>query len=296
MTLSEPPNDRVRMLANVKRAIGSLPFTTADQGRRLYEHVRSTRPKTVLNIGTAHGVSAAYIGAALAANGAGMVRSIDHDRAAWDPAPEELIARAGLGEVVELTTHSESDYTWYLKALIEKRSDAAGNCEPLFDFCYLDGAHTWTVDALAVTLIERLLTPGGWLLMDDLDWAIGDHVETPPQETVEEALGSLDLFASTGWDPGSGFGYGLFPTAWTMTRQERNRRQLKDVFEVIVKPHPSFTDLRIEDGNWGWARKARGEARRLKLESSRPLSAVLQARLRSLHRRALRSRRDRPKS
>lgn len=280
------------MLEQVQEAVGSLPFTTPNQGRRLYEHVRSTRPQAVLDIGTAHGVSAAYIGAALDANGEGTVRSIDHERAAWDPPPGALVARAGLEHVVELVTHTESDYTWYLKGEIEARSDAAGNCEPLFDFCYLDGAHTWIVDGLAVILIERLLKPGGWLLLDDLDWAIGDHLETLPQGSVEEALGSLDLFRSTGWDAGSGFGYGLFPTAWTMTRRERNRRQLKDVFELIVKPHPSFTDLRLEDGNWGWARKAPGETRRLELESSRPLSAVLQARLRSLHRRALRSRRE----
>ena len=38
---------------------------------------------------------------------------------------------------------------------------------------YLDGAKNWTIDGLAVILIEKLLRPGRWLLMDDLDWTYG---------------------------------------------------------------------------------------------------------------------------
>ena len=70
---------------------------------------------------------------------------------------------------------SASTYTWFLKKQVEARSDAAGNCEPLYDFCYLDGSKDWTTDGLAVVLIEKLLRPGGWLLMDDLDWTFSSH-------------------------------------------------------------------------------------------------------------------------
>ena len=49
-----------------------------------------------------------------------------------------------------------------------------GNGAPRFDLVYLDGAKNWTIDGLAVVLAERLLRPGGWLLMDDLHWTYGD--------------------------------------------------------------------------------------------------------------------------
>src|SRR5205085_1807308 len=65
-------------------------------------------------------------------------------------------------------------YTWWLKEQVAARSDRDGNCEPRFDFVYLDGAKNWTIDGLAVVLIEKLLRPGGWLLMDDLDWTYAD--------------------------------------------------------------------------------------------------------------------------
>ena len=63
-----------------------------------------------------------------------------------------------------------SSYTWWLKEQVQARSDRAGNVEPAYDFVYLDGAKNWTIDGLAVVLIEKLLRPGGWLLMDDLPW------------------------------------------------------------------------------------------------------------------------------
>ena len=43
---------------------------------------------------------------------------------------------------------------------------------PYFDYVYLDGAHTWGVDALAFLLIDRLLKPGGYVDFDDYDWTI----------------------------------------------------------------------------------------------------------------------------
>ena len=42
-----------------------------EQGRIVYDHVRATRPAEVLELGTAHGVGAAYMAAALRDNGAG---------------------------------------------------------------------------------------------------------------------------------------------------------------------------------------------------------------------------------
>jgi hypothetical protein len=48
----------------------------------------------------------------------------------------------------------------------------SGNSAPLFEYVYLDGAHTWAVDALAFCLIDRLLKPDGYVDFDDYDWTI----------------------------------------------------------------------------------------------------------------------------
>ncbi len=154
----------------VAAAVAGVPFMSPEQGRVVYDHVRATRPAEVLELGTAHGVGAAYMAAALRRQ---RRRAAGHRRLrrarATTPRPEQVLARAGVADRVEVVREFSS-YTWWLKEQVQARSDAHGNCEPRFDFVYLDGAKNWTVDGLAVVLVEKLLRPGGWLLMDDLDW------------------------------------------------------------------------------------------------------------------------------
>jgi len=52
------------------------------------------------------------------------------------------------------------------------------------------------------------------------------------------------------------------------------------VFDLIVAQHPSFTELKVQDEWWGWARKAPGEPRTLTLETSRPVGALIAGGLR----------------
>jgi predicted O-methyltransferase YrrM len=240
-----------------------------EQGRIVYDHVRAHRPQEVLELGTAHGVGAAYLAAGLEANGAGRLTSVDFAGAAYEPSPEQVLARAGLAHRVEIV-REYSSYTWWLKEQVRARSDAHGNCEPRFDFVYLDGAKNWTIDGLAVVLVEKLLRPGGWLLMDDLGWT---YAQDPGRE-VTDGIVHREL-----------------------SEPERTEPHLRAVFELIVAQHPSFTELRVQDDWWGWARKAPGEPRRYTVETSRPLGALLAngarkavRRLRAARRAALRPR------
>jgi predicted O-methyltransferase YrrM len=236
----------------VAEAVRGIPFMTPEQGRIVYDHVRESRPAEALELGTAHGVSAAYMAAAMAANGAGHVTTVDHGVAAYEPSPETVLARAGLSDRVTLV-RAHSTYTWWLKEQVQERSDPEGNCEPRFDFTYLDGAKNFTIDGLAVVMIEKLLRPGAWLLMDDLDYTWANHhpwvhIDASTQAKFSEA--------------------------------ERTEPHLRAVFELIVKQHPSFTELRIQDEWWAWARKAPGEPRRLSLQTSRPLRVLIASALR----------------
>jgi predicted O-methyltransferase YrrM len=147
-----------------------------EQGAVIYQHFRETTPDLCLELGTAHGSSAAYMAAALAENGSGHLITVDRAGAGYSPA--SLIDELGLADWVTFIVRGDSSYDWYLKELVQERSDDAGNCEPMFDFCYLDGAHDWTIDGLAVILIEKLLTPGGWLVLDDLEWSYARHLRS----------------------------------------------------------------------------------------------------------------------
>jgi predicted O-methyltransferase YrrM len=222
-------------------------------GRRVYDHIITTKPDAVLELGTAHGVSAAYFAAAMEANGHGHLTTVDHAGAGFDPAPREVLERAGLAHRVTIV-HEHSSYNWFLKQLVEDCSDASGNCAPRYDFCYLDGSKNFNIDGLAVVLIEKLLRPGGWLLMDDLDWT----------------------YEHNPWIVPSGDGNPLGP----LSESERTEPHLRAVFELIVKQHPSFTRFIREDEWYGWAQKQPGGERRYELASSRPLGAVLLGELR----------------
>jgi predicted O-methyltransferase YrrM len=53
------------------------PHISPEHGQVIYDHVRATKPETVLELGTARGVSAAYMAAALQANGRGRLTTVD---------------------------------------------------------------------------------------------------------------------------------------------------------------------------------------------------------------------------
>ena len=57
-------------------------------------------------------------------------------------------------------------YNWQLMKLI----NTCGS--PIYDYVYLDGAHTWAIDALAFFLADRLLKVGGCIDFDDYGWTL----------------------------------------------------------------------------------------------------------------------------
>jgi predicted O-methyltransferase YrrM len=191
--------------------------------------------------------------AALEANGRGHLVTVDRAGAAYDPSPEQVLEQAGLRHRVTIV-REHSSYNWFLKQQIEQASDDDGNCRPQFDFCYLDGSKNFNIDGLAAVLIEKLLRPEGWLLMDDLEWT----------------------YERNPWIAPDGDGKPLGP----MSDSERTEPHLLAVFELIVKQHPAFTRFVREDAWYGWAQKGSGSQRRYEVTTSRPLRAMVASELR----------------
>jgi predicted O-methyltransferase YrrM len=205
------------------------PHTSARRGRVLYEHIRENRPQNLLELGTARGGSAVFIAAALEAAGTGHLTSVDSTRWQWlDPTPQEVLQRAGLSDRVTLDK-GFSTYTWFLKSEIENRLDAAGSVQPEYDFIFLDGSKNWSTDGLAVILAEKLLRPGGWLLLDDLGWNYEKHCEEPRHYEIEIA---------------------------GLSDEERTQPHLRAVLDLLIRTNPAFDQIMVQDNWWGWAHKS----------------------------------------
>lgn len=65
-------------------------------------------------------------------------------------------------------------YNWSLMHLL------AEHREPIFDYVFVDGAHTWAHDALAFLLIDRLVQPGGYIDFDDYGWTLRNSPSMNP--------------------------------------------------------------------------------------------------------------------
>ncbi len=216
---------------DVAAAMRDQPWgVTEDQGRQLYDFVLREKPERILELGCGIGTSACYMSAALSVLGRGKITSIDRnpDLPEWI---DKTFAKVPdtLRQYHELIL-SETSYNDELMWMIESQT-RDGTCQPVYDFCFLDGAHTWEVDACAIFLAEKLLNPGKWLLLDDLTWTMA---------------GSADLQRNM--------------KSRVPLRLQQTQQVMK-VFKLCVAQHPDFTDFTI-DGDWGWARKIKGQESR----------------------------------
>ena len=211
------------MLERVRDYVGKLPYMKFSQAQRLQEFIVENGIRDCLELGFYHGVSSAYVAEILKDLGGGSLTTIDLISAQErQPNIDQVLSDLGLDSYVTVFYEPRS-YTWRLMKLLEAHS------EPIYDFCYIDGGHSWDVSGFGFFLVEKLVRPGGWLLFDDLDW------------TYERMIGSE----------------GKSAFMRRMPEEEIATRQVRKVWELLVKRHPSFHNIR-EDGQWGFAQKTGG--------------------------------------
>jgi hypothetical protein len=126
--------------------------------------VKRVRPTCYAELGFHNGDTARKVAALLAPSATMHLFDFEEKCSVVGP----LVAQAGSCRVI---VHPNSDlvrdsYCWSLMKLLAKHQ------EPIFDYVYIDGAHTWDVDALAFFLVDRLLKPGGFVDFDDYYWSI----------------------------------------------------------------------------------------------------------------------------
>ena len=209
---------------DVAEFLKEIPHMSPSQGKLIYDFIRSGGFQNILELGFAHGTSTCYMAAALDENGAGLITTIDNQSAKnRKPDIYTLLKQTELDNYVR-PTFADTSYNWELMKIIERQT-SQGVCQPIFDFCFIDGAHSWEVDGLAFLLVEKLLKPSGWILFDDLDWTYSLSAACKNIEWVKK-----------------------------LPEEQRTTPQVQRLFSLLVCQHPNFENFRIADG-WGWVQK-----------------------------------------
>ena len=144
-------------------------------------------------------------------DGAGEIHLFDfEDRVT--PVAEQLRELGHANVVAHPNTRRVLDsYNWSLMQLL--RDGRAGS----FDYVFIDGAHTWALDALAFLLVDRLLAPGGYVDFDDYTWSLAQSPSMNPQAFP--------------------------PTRRLYTHEQIEARQVALVVDVLVRPDTRYEEI-----------------------------------------------------
>jgi predicted O-methyltransferase YrrM len=208
----------------IREKVGNVPHMTFEQAQVMRDVILRNRFQNILELGFRHGVSTCYMAGALNELGGGKITTIDLLSAKEaQPNVEKLLADLGLSRFVTVF-YEPTSYVWRLMKLLEE------DPSPRFDFCYIDGAHDWSTDGFAFFLVDRLLKPGGLVIFDDLEWTYGGSPALRNSEKVRQ-----------------------------MPDDEKNTRQVRKVYELLVRTHPAYGEFTVRDA-WAYARKTSAQS------------------------------------
>jgi predicted O-methyltransferase YrrM len=193
----------------VEQAYPSTALKVEGPNEGTVEFFKSTDSRVYAEIGVYKGYTAAKIAEHL--DGDGEVHLFDYeDRLAESVS---LVRETNHPNVVE---HPNSrlimdSYNWSLMRLLDRRP------EPVFDYVFLDGAHTWALDALAFMLVDRLLKPGGHVDFDDYSWTLAGSPSMKPE---------------------------VFPDVLRLySREQVDERQVALVVDLLVRRDPRYEEV-----------------------------------------------------
>lgn len=212
----------------VQRIVGGVPFITREHACDLYDMILDRRMDRILELGIAHGTATCTMAAALEELGRGKVTAVDLQDADFAPSAEEQLARCGLSAYAEVV-RMKTGYTWFLHDEI-RRLTVDGVCRPVYDLCIIDGPKNWTIDGCAFFLADKLLRPGGWVIFDDYAWT---YAQANAGREATDGIAHRELSA-----------------------EERTTPHIREVFELLVVPHPSYSNFVVYDQrDWAMAQK-----------------------------------------
>jgi predicted O-methyltransferase YrrM len=217
--------DSTGAFARLADGLREVQWMTPDLGRKVFDHLLQHQCADVLDIGTCYGCSAGYMAGALQVLGRGRVTTVDTGQFdAESPARDwarQNWERIGVTELIESVRIPHSSYAWWLKEAVEQGAER-------YDFIYLDGAKNLLLDGPSVVLAERLLRPGGWLLLDDVGWTHADR--------------------------GRNFALQFDDFIFQASEAELREAHVQAICRLMIEPDPRWAEIRY-DGDWAWVRK-----------------------------------------
>ncbi|KAA1376312.1 class I SAM-dependent methyltransferase [Aeromicrobium fastidiosum] len=201
---------------------GDLKYMNLARAKYLRDLIVREDLSDLLELGFYKGKSSAYMGAVLEDLGRGHLTTMDRISArGHQPEINEVLETVGLAHrVTPIFAHRS--FTWELGRMVEQTP------RPQFDFCYLDGGHTWDVTGFGFLLVDMMLKPGGIILLDDLDWSIAGS----PQARTPEGAKTYEAYSD----------------------DEKAAKGVRMTFELIAD-HLGYDIEEVPKFQWGIARK-----------------------------------------
>lgn len=208
----------------IESHLRGIPHTPSEDGKVLYNFVLENKITNILELGFQHGVSTNYFAAALDELGSGKILTIDREIARNEsPNINELSKKTALDKYIEVI-FANTSYIWELRKLIKHNIENPDKAK-LFDFCFIDGAHSFETDGFAFLLVDKLLNDGGIILFDDINWSYASSPTLKDTDFVKQ-----------------------------MSNEERNAEQINDVLNLLVADNPNYEILEIRN-RWAWIQK-----------------------------------------
>lgn len=234
--------------------LADTPHISRHSARILYDFLLTEKPRDCLELGFAHGAGSGYIAAALDELGSGSLTSVDLDASReFHITIEQTLERLELASYVQVQRETSS-YNWFLKKQIEIQTNDSV-CTPCYDFVFIDGAKNWTIDGFAFFLADKLLRPGGWILFDDYDWRYADALERGKAQADGVTMRQL-------------------------SNDQIEQPNIAAIFNLLVAQHPAYTDFKVQDRSWAWARKSNAEAANTSRTVRQERKSTLRSRIR----------------
>jgi len=206
------------------KELEKIPYMKYRQAEIIKSLITDNNFRNAIELGFYHGKSSVLIASIFEEIGEGHLTTFDLENARErEPNIIQLLNDYNLSHRVT-PVFCERSYTWELAKIIQDTK------EPIYDFCYLDGAHTWDPTGFGFFLIDMLLKPGGIIIFDDINWTIN---KSP---AYKKAL-------SEGKDPYMQY-----------SEDEKNTPAIRIVLQELVQPR-GYLCREIREVQWGIAVK-----------------------------------------
>ncbi len=154
--------DKLKNISNIGRKY-PRSIAASEPNHSTISFIESTNCKNIAEIGIYEGATSLEFAKYL--RGAGNLALFDYEDIV-DKVKYKLIKNGFRNFNTYGCSYKYLDsYNWQLMKILKNNTD------PVYDYVYLDGAHTWAIDGFTFFLVDRLLMPGGFIDFDDYNWS-----------------------------------------------------------------------------------------------------------------------------